>query len=167
MVLSSPVFVYILTPIPDSTFLFHWTTAPCSLWGPLYPEWIPLITFEPRVNPTDHLWTHSDPLGTHRALRTHQGLDNWLTSHGSGYASALQLEKSEKNVNMGLPSRATFLVQRQVMHNLWVTLESSQGAQEEEGKRTSWILRATILGFIYIQTWVTYWAITKHMSKCD
>ena len=34
--------------------------------------------------------------------------------------------------------------------------ESSQRAQGEESKRTSWILRATILGFIYIQAESVY-----------
>ena len=43
--------------------------------------------------------------------------------------------------------------------------EISQCAQEGEGKRTSWILRVTILGLIYTLVLLLTKLITKCMSK--
>ena len=80
----------------------------------------------------------------------------------SGYASVLQLEESKERLRWACQAEQPFCCRDKSLTTcepLWrvpklvsivqAPKKSSQSAQGEEGKRTSWIERVTILGFIY------------------
>ena len=109
--------------------------------------------------------------------RTSRNVMQWIGERSQGGQVRLLLHKLQrlqylhtttrkvckKNVRQACYCRTTLLVWRQVTHaceSQWryprlasfiqgQKKEGSHCAQGEEGKRTSWILRATTLGFIY------------------